>query len=213
MFKLIYKEFKLAAHPTLYIFMLLGCLVIIPNYPSSTVFEYGCLAPFITLFNARENHDAFYTASLPVKKRDVVKGKYMLFIITQMVQMIISLPFAFLKTKVIGVSNPLGIETNVAYYGLGLIIFTIFNMLFFTEFYKTAYKVGKAFLVGIIPATVMMILMEGIVHIKTFSWMDSTESCDMLLQLPILIAGIIIYIIGNLIAYDIAARRFEKVDL
>ncbi len=210
---LIYKEFRLAAHPTLYIFILLGCLVIIPGYPYSTVFLYGCLAPFITLCNGRENQDAFYTAFLPVKKRDVVKAKYMLFIIAELAQLIISVPFAYLSTRLFAEGNPVGIDANIAYYGFGLIIFTVFNMIFFTEFYKTAYKVGKAFLLGIIPVTVMLILMESLVHIEAFAWLDSVESTMLIRQMPILIIGILVYIVGNMFACHIAEKNFEKVDL
>ena len=65
MMRLLYKEFRLSAHPTLYIFIFMGALILIPEYPYCMVFFFGCLAPFITLYNGRENHDAFYTASLP----------------------------------------------------------------------------------------------------------------------------------------------------
>ena len=68
MLKLLYKEFRLCAHPTLYIFIFMGVLILIPDYPYCVVFLFGCLAPFITLYNGRENHDAFYTSFLPVKK-------------------------------------------------------------------------------------------------------------------------------------------------
>ena len=36
--KLLYKEFALAAHPSLFIFTFLGCLVIVPAYPYSVIF-------------------------------------------------------------------------------------------------------------------------------------------------------------------------------
>ena len=68
MFNLVYKEFRLAAHPTLFTFMLMGLLIIIPNYPYCTVFMFGCLGPFISFYYARETNDTFYTAALPIQK-------------------------------------------------------------------------------------------------------------------------------------------------
>jgi len=68
MFDLLYKELRLAAHPNLYMFTLLGVLVIVPAYPYGVVFLFGCLAPFITYMYGRETNDIFYTALLPVKK-------------------------------------------------------------------------------------------------------------------------------------------------
>ena len=78
--KLLYKEFMLAAHPSLIIFTLLGCLVIVPAYPYSVIFMFGCLAPFITFMFARENNDAWFTAVVPVKKQETVKAKCLLII-------------------------------------------------------------------------------------------------------------------------------------
>ena len=92
-------------------------------------------------------------------------------------------------------------------------IYAIFNLIFLTQFFKTGYKVGKAFILAIIPAAIGVIVMEVIVHFPKFQWLDSVEPEIMLHQFPILIIGIIIYIIGMLFAYRISANRFEQVDL
>ena len=66
MMTLLYKELRLAAHPASLVFACLGCLVLVPAYPYSVIFLFGCLAPYITLVNARETNDLWYTAILPV---------------------------------------------------------------------------------------------------------------------------------------------------
>ena len=131
----------------------------------------------------------------------------------ELAQIIISIPFAYLRITKYAEMNTVGIDPNFAYYGFGLIIFTVFNMMFFTEFYKTAYKVGKSFIIGILPALVLVFIVEGMTYIKEFSWIDKTNSTSLYHQLPILIAGIVIYIVGNIFAYHVAKNRFEKVDL
>lgn len=210
---LIYKELRLAAHPNLYIFTLLGVLVIVPNYPYGMVFLFGCLAPFITFMYGRETNDIYYTSLLPVQKRDTVKAKFLLVILAQMTQLLISLPFAIWRVRILPEGNIAGIEANVAYYGFGLMIYTIFNVIFLIVFFKTAYKAGKAFLLGIIPASLAVLVMEVIVHFSQFKWLDSVESEVMLQQLPILIIGVLVYIIGMLLAYKVSVSRFERVDL
>ena len=72
--KLLYKELMLAAHPTSIVFAFLGCLVVVPAYPYTVIFMFGCLAPYITFLYARETNDAWYTAILPVTKRESVKA-------------------------------------------------------------------------------------------------------------------------------------------
>lgn len=73
MMTLLYKELRLCAHPTSVVFAFLGCLVLVPAYPYSVIFLFGCLAPYITFVNARETNDAWYTAVLPVTKRESVR--------------------------------------------------------------------------------------------------------------------------------------------
>lgn len=212
-FNLLYKELRLSAHPNFYVFTLLGILVIVPAYPYGMVFLFGCLAPYLTFMYGRETNDIYYTALLPVQKRDTVKAKCLLIVLAQMTQLLISLPFAILRVYILPNGNPAGIEANVAYYGFGLIIYAIFNVIFLTQFFKTAYKVDKAFLLAIIPASIAVILMEVVVHFPGFEWLDSVVPDMMLRQLPILTLGIIVYIIGMLTAYRVSANRFEQVDL
>lgn len=212
-YNLLYKELRLAAHPNLYIFTALGLLVIVPAYPYGMVFLFGCLAPFITFMYGRETNDIYYTTLLPVKKSDTVKAKIMLVILVQMIQLVISLPFAFLRVHLLPEGNPAGIEANVAYYGFGLMIYAIFNFIFLTYFFKSAYKVGNSFLFAITPAALCVLIMEVIVHFPQFKWLDSVEPEMLLRQLPILIVGILFYILVMLATYKISVKRFERVDL
>ncbi|NMD38368.1 MAG: ABC-2 transporter permease [Christensenellaceae bacterium] len=213
MFKLIYKEFSLAAHPTLIIFMFLGLMIIIPSYPYTVVLLFGCLGPFMSFLYARETNDIFYTVLLPVKKDDVVKGKLLMTIIAQIGQLLISAPIAVYKIVTNFDLNSIGIEANVAYYGLSLISFAIFNLIFFTNFYKTAYKAGQAFLLAIIPSTVVNVAIEAVSHIPATQWLDGISREHLIKQLPVLIVGIIIYAAFMALTYKISVNRFRRVDL
>ena len=64
--QLLYKELVLAAHPTHLVFACMGALVLVPAYPFSVIFMFGCLGPYITLQYGRETGDARFTALLPV---------------------------------------------------------------------------------------------------------------------------------------------------
>ena len=213
MSELLYKELRLAAHPSLYIFMCMGALLLIPAYPYGVVFFFGCLGLFQSFMFDRETRDVFYTALLPRPKRDVVKGKLLLAVFAQLVQLTLSLPFAFLRTLYLPDGNPVGMEPNAAWYGFGLMVYGIFNLVFFTQFYKTAYKAGTSFLIALIPTTLGIIAIEASVHFPGLGWLDGMDGAALLRQLPILLAGIIVYAAANALAYRIGARRFERVDL
>ena len=61
MCNLLRKELRLAAHPSLYMFMAMGALVLIPAYPYGVVFFFGGLGVFQTVMFGRETRDVFYT--------------------------------------------------------------------------------------------------------------------------------------------------------
>ena len=213
MCNLLYKELRLAAHPTLYLFLFMGLLIMVPSYPFGMIFFFGSLAPYITFLFGRETQDIYYTALLPVKKTDVVKGKCLLVAFEQILQLIISIPVAFLRTCLQIGENVVGMEANVAYYGFGLITFSIFNFIFFTQFYKTAYKAGKSFFLAIIPVAACIVIMETLSHVPALYWLDSVSPDALLRQLPILVLGIVVYIAGMICTYSIAGKRFTRVDL
>lgn len=211
--KLLYKELTLAAHPTSIVFAFLGCLVIVPAYPYTVIFMFGCLDPYLTFINARETNDAWYTAILPVTKREIVKGKCLLIIIFQLFQLLFSIPFVFLRNVLDVKNTPVGIDATVAWYGFGLILYAVFDLVFFPAFYKSGYKAGKSFILAAIPMLILMIGVEGSVHIPVLFWLDSYKPEHLLLQLPILLFGILCYAVFLTLAYRMSVKRFEKVDL
>lgn len=211
--KLLYKELSLAAHPTSIVFSFLGCLVIVPSYPYTVIFMFGCLAPYITFLYARETNDAWFTAILPITKKESVKGKCMLIVSIQLFQLLISIPCVILRRFLQIQNNPVGIDATIAWYGFGLIIYSIFDLVFFPTYYKNGYKAGKAFVIAAIPMLLLMIAVESSVRFPSFVWLDSYVLLDFLRQTPILFIGIISYITLLSLAYRISSRRFENVDL
>ena len=210
---LLYKEIRLAAHPTSIVFIFLGCLVLVPAYPYSVIFMFGCLAPYITFLNARETNDAWYTAILPVTKRESVLGKCLLIASFQLFQLLFSIPFAFLRSALNIENNPVGLDATLAWYGFGLAVYAVFDFVFISSFYKSGYKAGKAFLLASIPMVLLILMVEAMPHIPALTWLDSYQPKHLLMQLPILAAGFICYAALLLFAYRISVKRFNKVDL
>ena len=210
---LLYKEMRLVAHPTSIVFAFLGCLVLVPSYPYSVIFMFGCLAPYITFLNARETNDVWYTAVLPVTKRENVLGKCLLVVFFQLFQLLFSIPFALLRNAMNIANNPVGLDATVAWYGLGFFLYAVFDLAFLTTFYKNGYKVGKSFIFATIPMVLLMVAIESTAHIPALTWVDSYQPKHLLIQLPILLAGIVFYGVFVSLAYRISAKRFEKVDL
>lgn len=109
--------------------------------------------------------------------------------------------------------NQVGIEANIAFIGLGLIIYSIFNYVFITNLYKSSYKIGKPFIISITFTLISIFLMETVSHLPFLSWIDGTSISDLKLQIPVFVIGFILFVIINLLAYKNSIKNFNKVDL
>lgn len=213
---LIYKEFKLAAHPTTYIFLALCTMMLIPRYPGYAEFIYVCLSIFFVFLAGRENKDVFYTVLLPVRKRDVVKARCWMIAIIELLQVALSVPFAILANRISpDHGNMAGIDLNVAFFGLVFGFLAVFNIVFFPIFYRSAQKVGMALAFGGIAILLYYAAAEMLIWIPSpISTFLDTISPDMMVKhLPILLAGIAVWIATWFYTYHRSAANFEKVDI
>lgn len=214
---LLYKEFKLARHPTLLIFPFLGIMLLIPAYPYFVAFVYTCLSIFFIFLQGREYRDIFFTVSLPVRKRDVVLARCWFIAIIEVFQIIVSIPFALIGSRINPnpQGNVVGIEANVAFYGFLFILYALFNGIFLPMVYKTGYKLGIPLLIASMAITIYVVGLEAVIQAIPVlkAALDTTDPTLMLLQVPILAAGLVIYVLAMALTYRVSAARFEKVDL
>lgn len=214
---LLYKEFKLSLHPTAIIFLFLSAMMLIPNYPYLVIFFYTSLAIFFICLNGRENHDIFYTMSLPVAKKDIVKSRFGMCIILQLVQVLIAVPFVILRNKypIPNETNSAGLDANIALFGFAFIMLGIFNLVFFTKFYKDPNKVGKAFVLSVVATMLFMFIIEASVHICPFMKyrIDTKDPTNLTYKLIILFFGIIFFVAATIISYNKSSKSFEVFDL
>ena len=204
--KIFSKDLRLAAHPMMYVFALFGVMLIIPNYPYTVVFFYGLLGIFFTFLNGREHKAVYYCAVLPVTKRDQVRARAWL---------VVAVPFAFLSARINpNGTNLAGIDANVALFGCVLLIYGVFNVVFLPVFYKTAIRAGRAFLLAVIPMTVLMVLVEALSHFPVVGpYLDATDAAGQVRQLPVLAVGLAAFALLSWLAYRKAAKNYERVDL
>ncbi len=210
---LIKKEFLLTAHPMTFVFTFFGIMLIIPNYIYYVAFFYTTLGIFFDFMNGRENRDTYFNAILPVSKKEVVKAKTAFVWIIETASVVFAVPFAILSRTINpNGSNLAGIEANVAFFGLSLIMYSLFNAVFLNEFFKTAYKAGKSFIFGSIATAVFVLVAETADHMPVIG--DYLEGkYGQLVQLPLLFVGIAIFTVSFFVVNIQCAKKYEKVDL
>ena len=212
---LLRHELRLVVHPTNWIFLALSAMLLIPNYPYYVVFFYGCLGFLFTFTEARENQDFLFLSLLPFGKRDLVKSRFLLVILFQLAQLLLSVPFAALRQSFAIPGNAAGMDAGVALFGLALSMLGIFNWVFLGHFFRKPDRVGTAFLKGCLALAVYMALAETAAFVIPFfrDTLDSPDPAHLGAKFAVLATGAAIYVLLNALAYRDCGKAFEKVDL
>ena len=211
---LLYKEFRLVCHPMTPIFCLFGVMVLIPNYPYTVIFFYVMLGLFFTFLNIREQKDIYYSALLPVPKRDTVKAGCVFVAIIEVLSLAVLIPCSLLAAHLQpGKDNLVGLDPNAALLAAGFLLYAVFNAVFLPSFYANGYKVGIAFLKAVIPTTLVMMVLEALPHFPGLTWLDDMDAATQVRLLPYFVAAVLLYGIGTVLTFRRAAAQYEKVDL
>ena len=211
---LLYKEFRLWWYPGLFFFLLAGLLLLIPTWPFFIAFWYIFIGFSISFAAGKENQDVFFTVSLPVRKRDVIRARVYAVAIIELLQIVAGIPFAIINNLLYLHGNSAGMNTNFAFFGVTFLSYAIFNLIFLPGFYKTAYKVISmlwAIITAVVCGAAINVVIMLIPVLRTnLNGLGATHFAS---QFSVLIAGIVFFILLTFLAYRMSANRFEKVDL
>lgn len=215
--ELMKKEMTLTAAPLTYLFLAFGVMTMIPGYPILVGAFFVALGIFYTFQYAREYNDITYTALLPVRKSDVVKTKFAFTILIELIgfavnALLTSVRMVWLADAGPYASNPM-MNANLAYLGYVLLIFALFNIIFLTGFFKTAYYIGKPFVAFAIAAFLMVGLGETLHHIPGLAFLNDMRGEGLWKQGIVLILGAAVYIVGTAAALRTSIKRFDRIDL
>lgn len=213
---LLRKELRLTAAPITYVFLAFALMTLIPGYPILVGGFFITLGIFYTFQMARESNDILYTALLPCKKRDVVAAKYAFCILIELAGWLLcaaltALRLTVLREAAVYTQNAM-MNANLAYLGWLLILYALFNGIFLGVFFRTAYKLGKPFLIFGIVGFVVITLAEALHHFPHLEVLNS-QTEGFMLQSVVLAAGIIIYLLVTAISFRASQSRFERIDL
>lgn len=210
---LLNKEFKIGIHPLFHLLALTGALLLIPQWPFFIALMY-CF--FITIPNifitGKSQNDIGFSVMLPVAKRSVAGARILAISIIELEYIAVAAVCALLRPVLYGPGNFL-LDTNFAYFGLSLVMFGLFNIVFFPMFYKTAHKI----LLPSLAAIGVTLVFAGAVEMLNLLSPAVNAAIDGMsnvgAQLTVLAVGVIAFVLLNLASYRISARRLENLDL
>ena len=213
--KMLMKEWKLCMHPTGYIMLLCSALILVPGYPYGVSCFYMGLAIYFICLTARENHDAGFTLTLPVSRGDAVRGRILFCTALEAIDLLLMILFVLLKNAIGNIPNPAGLDAGLALIGEGMIIFGLFNMIFFPLYYRDINKPGKAFLFA--SAAVFLWIILEVVSTYTVPFfrdvLDQPDPRNMSDKALFTLGGLALFLAGTAWSIRTSIKRFEEVDL
>lgn len=215
---LLYKEFVLCMNlRTVILLSLAPGLIFIPNYPCYVSIYYVCLAMMLLFAFDSSNNDLLFNATLPIRRRDIIKSRVLFIAILEMAEIILCAIAGFVCIFVLGRINLAGISPTVAFLGFSLLLFSVTNFSFCVMYYKnpgtSAY--GKSFVVSTIVFWILYALCEIPIWRDTAfgKYIDAVDFMSQIQQLPILGAGIIIYCLMIFFTCRVSEKKFERVNI
>ena len=211
------KEIELSAHILSFIFILFGLIFFLPGYPILCGAFFTTLGIYQSFQNIRENNDILFSTLLPISKKDVVKGKYLFVCLIEFCSFLLMFISTIIRMTILqdinAYNNNALMNANFFALAITLLIFGLFNLIFVNGFFKTAYKIGKPFILYTIICFVTIGIVETLHHIPGFELLNSFGFDNLSIQITLLIVGIIIFILLTTIAYIKSCKNFEIIDL
>ena len=214
---LLKKEIRLSTLLLTWLFIGFAFMTLLPGYPILCGVFFITLGIYQSFQSAREANDVVYSVLLPVAKRDVVRAKYRLVALIELLSfalmaMLTLLRMTLLRDAAIYRQNAL-MNANPFYLGMVLLLFGLFNVIFVGGFWKTAYKIGKPFVIFIITAFLTIGLAETLHHIPGLEAVNAFGFDHIALQLALLLCGALLYAGMTHLSCRKACADFEKLDL
>lgn len=203
MAEVMHKEIRLSLCAPAVLLLFSSVMMLIPKYPFLIVSFYGVFGIMFICMFSRENRDLAFTAALPVDRKTLVTGRFLLCIGLEIVQTLLCVVFTALR-PVIGLDARLGlVDVGTAmspeeFFGLALFADGLFNFIFFPWYFRDPRKVGIPFLVA------CMVYAVGIVLSAVWSPVQGGA---------LLGAGIAAYAVLSWIAWRWSVSVFERVNI
>lgn len=213
--ELLYKEFRITVPRPMHLILLLGVLILLPNYPSIVSAGYCLLLVFLSFVSAREKKDVEFTAVLPVTRAAVVKAKIAYVYIVQAAQLVFLAALAPIADYVISPQgNLVGMDPNLAFFGIILLGYSGFNLVFLLWYCSSGTKIGFPALCGVLTFVGIYVAAELLIQLTPLRFtLDSLRLVGLPVRAGMLAVCLVLYLLTALLCYRVGSKRFEKISL
>jgi hypothetical protein len=209
---LIYKELKLSINKFFFLLpVILGGLLFIPNWIFLLVFYYFFWISIPQIYGAYIQHgDYNFLSVLPIKRKDIVSSKVYALFILEFTHIVFAVIFGLIHNELYGSWN-FFFDINIAFYGVSILLFGVFNITFLPAYFKTAHFFGKPLIYATIATIIFGFIFEF--GIAKYQFMRDIFEGTLMVQTIVFIVATILGVLLSVVALKISQKRMMEIDL
>jgi len=207
---LIYKELKISVNKFFFILpVLLGLLMFIPNWIFTIVFMYFFWISMSSIYSGYiAKRDNSFNAMLPVSKKEIVLSKIYTLFILEGVHLVVGIFFGIIHNLIYGQWN-FFFDINVAFFGLMVLLYAIFNIVFLPMYFKTGYFFGKPIIYGVVVTFIYGFILEY--SVTRYQEVRDIFEGDISTQFIVLLVGVILSLVLTVITIRKSIYNYESI--
>lgn len=210
MYNLVIKDFKLGINPWfLAMPFFIGALMLVPGWIYLLVLQYFFWISIPNIFGQfKAQNDLLFTTTMPVSRKDTVKARVIVIVILELLHIVVAMIFGLFTIHLYPNINYVFFAPHMGFWGLCFVMLAIFNIIFISMYYKTAYKYGSAVIASVVATLLFSggVQWLGIQNSFVFDTFNGTGADNTTLQILILLAGIAIFTVFTIAACNKIGR-------
>ncbi|AUD62714.1 hypothetical protein BK010_03600 [Tenericutes bacterium MO-XQ] len=209
---LIYKELNLSINKFFFLLpVILGGLLFIPNWIFLLVFYYFFWISVPQIYGAYIQHgDYNFLSVLPIKRKDIVSSKVYALFILELTHIVFAVIFGLIHNGLYGSWN-FFFDINLAFYGVSILLFGVFNITFLPAYFKTAHFFGKPLIYATIGTIIFGFIFEF--GIAKYQFMRDIFEGTLMVQTIVFILAAVLGVLLSVVALKISQKRMMEIDL
>lgn len=209
---LVYKELGLSINKFFYILpIILGALFFIPGWIFLLVFYYFFWITVPQVYGSYlAQGDYNFMSVLPIKRKDIATSKVYAIFILEGLHMLLGVIFGLVHVWIYGSWN-FFFDINLAFFGVGILLFGVFNISFLPQYFKTAHFFGKPLIFASITTLIYGFVFEF--GVAKYQFMRDVFEGSIRSQSIVFIITTILGIGLSILALKISQRRMMEIDL
>jgi len=207
---LVYKELRLSINKFFYVLpILLSALFFIPQWFFTLIFMYVFWIAIPQIYSAYiAQQDTNFVSMLPVTKSAVVQSKVIALMVIEMIHVVVGIVFAVIH-NMLYTSYNFSLDPNIAFFGVVMFMYGIFNIAFLPYYFKTGYYFGKPTILGTVVTLLYAFVIEySVIRFERVRLMFEGNTTS---QFLILGVGVVGFILLTYLATMISKKRFEQI--